>query len=152
MKIYDHKGMMIVPDPVKWVKGPRLLVVKSCSCKNGHQLVSERVKFNGYPGILVKAQSDRDNGYLGLSPFYGDKSRVTIDMDIKQGALYRLLCPKCDDPLSSFGQCKCGGNIVAMFTDKPGDFGNCIGICDRADCPEAFIKSNDELLHESAQE
>lgn len=102
--------------------------------------------FNGHPGIYLKAKLDDKEGFIGLSPMYGEKCRISLDIDLPGGAITELLCPTCDEGLPVFSPCNCGGEILALFLNNKGDFSDCIGICNRVDCNNAAVKSEGELL------
>ncbi len=57
MKLFNSKGMMLFPNPIKKeeiCKQKNLLVVNECYCQNGHNLISDQAIFNGFNGILIK--------------------------------------------------------------------------------------------------
>lgn len=144
MKIYDSKGRMYVPDSTKDYKdleGKKILIDK-CYCKNGHNLISPRVKFGDFNGILLKAKNKKCDGYIALSPVWGDKSRITIDIDFCEGDLIDLYCPECNTPLSRYSKCDCDGDMVIFFLDKNADYSKCVGICNRLGCPHSELKKD----------
>ncbi|MCP5105489.1 MAG: hypothetical protein GY950_19030 [bacterium] len=152
MRIYDRKGKLIIPPPPKKAetkgkeKGKDAVLVKECFCSNGHNLIGERVMFNGLPGIYLKARCGASEGFIGLSPVYGEKCRISLDLSLAEGKTAKLVCPTCNYALPVFSPCSCGGNIVALFLNDQGDFSDCIGICNRVGCTNAAVKSEGELL------
>ncbi len=147
MKIFDNKGMMIFPNPKKDVKeSEKLIIVKECFCSNGHNLISKKVNFNGFDGIYLKATHNSKKGYIGLSPVFGDNSRVFIDLDVKKGDVPDLYCPHCDAPLPVYSSCSCGGKILALFTTSKLEFANCIGICNKVDCVNSQLINEKQLI------
>lgn len=148
MKRFDEKGMMIIPNPVKGkvVDAEKVIIVKEVYCPNGHNLISSRVSFNGYPGILLKIEKGAEVGFVGLSPIYGEKCRVSIDIDLKPGELYDLFCPECGEILPIHSSCRCGGDFIALFLSPQNDFSECIGICNRVDCPNSKILEGGEMI------
>lgn len=148
MKIYDRKGMLVIPAPPRRVESidKELLLVKECFCQNGHHLISGRVNFSGFNGIFLKVRNDVREGFVGLSPVYGEKCRIALDLDLRSGELWQLICPACDEELPVFSTCSCGGRIMTLFLNQRADFANCIGICNRVDCPNSVVKSEGELL------
>ena len=151
MKIFDGKGMLLIPTPVKReaAKGEKVLVVRDCFCPQGHSLISRRALFNGYPGILLRIRGAAGEGLLALSPVYGEKSRVTLDVEVEEGLIYEMLCPQCGMNLPVFATCRCGGDIVTLFTTRTGDVAHCIGICNRAGCMHSEVRSGDVLLEQA---
>jgi len=148
MKRFDEKGMMIIPNPVKdkAVKAEKVLIVKEVYCPQGHNLVSGHAVFGKYPGILLKVKKGNDVGFVALSPIYGEKCRVSIDVDLKTGELYDLFCPECGVKLPIHSPCSCGGDFVALFLSPEKDFSDCIGICNRVDCANSKILEGGDMI------
>ena len=150
MKLFNTKGMMLFPNPIKKeeiCKQKNLLLVKECYCHNGHNLISDQAIFNGFSGILLKVKRKGVSGLVALSPVYGYKSRVSLNLLLKQNEIWEICCPDCNEALPVFSSCSCKGDIVALFLDKNADFSNSILICNRIDCFNAQIKFNDEIIH-----
>jgi hypothetical protein len=151
MRKFHKNGMLVIPSPVKQEFRDRrkILVVNECYCQHGHSLISKRAVFSGHNGIMVWVWSEKTEGLIAISPIYGDKSRVAIDVDIEEGAIYDLCCPVCGDKLPVCVQCKCGGNIIALFTTTQASFSDCIGICNRAGCDHAEVRGGNEVIEYS---
>jgi hypothetical protein len=150
MKLFDKQGMMLFPLPEQQReigKSKSLLVVSQCFCQKGHDMVSEKAIFDGFNGILLKVKKSKQSGLVALSPVYGMKNRISLNIKLTKNELLELLCPTCNTALSIFSPCSCGGNLVALFLDKKADFTNCILICNRVDCFNAAIKLQDEMIH-----
>jgi hypothetical protein len=145
---FDKNGMMIIPNPVKSeiMEKEKVLVIRECFCKNGHNLVNSRVRFNEYNGIILIISSQDDEGMVALSPIYGDKTRISIDIDLLSRKVYDLICPTCRESLPEFAPCSCGAEQRALFSTKDADFSNCTGICNRVDCPNAVVHSEGEMI------
>ena len=144
--------MMLFPNPMKKseiCRNKNLLVINNCYCHNGHNLISETAIFNGFKGILLNAAHMGQSGLVALSPVYGYKSRVSLDLVFNPGEIWDVSCPDCSEKLPVFSSCSCGGDRIALFLDKNADFANCILICNRIDCFNAEIQFNNELLHYS---
>lgn len=122
-----------------------LILVEQCLCSNGHNLISDKARFSGYPGITLKLRNDRQEGLLSLSPIIGDKERSFFDCEWLEGEIVQICCPTCSDPLPVYNECFCGADVVAMFTTNKSDFANCIGICQRIGCTHSEIISNYDL-------
>ncbi|PIS30011.1 MAG: hypothetical protein COT43_02720 [Candidatus Marinimicrobia bacterium CG08_land_8_20_14_0_20_45_22] len=154
MERFDSKGMMIMPNPLKSeIAGKKkVLIVDQLFCQNGHNLISKRAIFNGYPGLLIKVRQDDDAGLIALSPFYGENSRFTLDIDLIDQKILSLMCPVCGVEMPVISPCNCGGNLVAFFLTKECDFRNCVGICTRVNCSNSHIVHSGELITRSMLE
>ena len=148
MKRFDEKGMMIIPNPIKEEPGipEKILVVKELYCPQGHNLVNVRAIFNGYPGILLRVRKGQKSGLVALSPIYGEKCRISIDIDLESGEMYELLCPQCGIALPVHSPCSCGADLVTFFLSADKDYSDCIGICNRVDCTNAKILESGKLI------
>lgn len=149
MKRFDAKGMLIIPNPVSAeaiCKQKQLLLVNECYCQNGHNLISSQAIFNGFKGIVFKVKRGNEEGLVALSPVYGFKSRVSLNVDLFNDQIWEICCPQCDVSLPVYSNCSCGGNMIALFTDDEANFSNCIGICNRIGCFNAGIQHSNELL------
>ena len=151
MKLFNSKGILAIPDPIR-KKGDRrrkVLLVKECFCQNGHNLASTRAKFNNQNGILLKVRQGRKKGLIALSPIYGEKIRVSVDIDLVKDSVLEISCPECNAVLPVYSHCSCGADLIALFTDKKAEFANCVGVCNRVDCPNAEIISGSDLISAS---
>lgn len=149
MRLFDSRGMMIFPNPMskeKICKSEQILVVKECYCQNGHSLINDCAVFNGFPGIVFKIRRDNIEGLVALSPVYGYKSRVSMDIKLKKGEVWNILCPECGVKLPVFSKCSCGSSLIALFANKNADFFNCIVVCNRIDCFNAAINHGNEMI------
>jgi len=151
MKRFDIKGMMVFPNPItktKLLKEKELLVVKECFCQKGHNLISDRAIFDGFPGIMLRLKKGKNSGLVALNPIYGYKSRISLDINLKRDETWKICCPVCNEPLPVYSSCNhCEGDLTALFLDKKGDFFNCILVCNRIGCLNAEIKFNNEIIY-----
>lgn len=147
MKLFDKKGIMIIPVPEKHqVTTKEIIVIKECFCPNGHRLIHKKARFGDYDGIVIGVNQVSGKGLIALSPVYGDKSRISIDIDLHEGELLNLVCPECNVCLPVYGNCECGGELMVMFMKPEKDFMNCVGICNRVGCKHAEIKNEGQLM------
>jgi len=149
MKLFNSKGMMLFPNPAskeKICKSKKILVIEECYCHNGHNLVCKKAIFNGFNGIIFKIKKDNQEGMVALSPVYGYKSRVCLDVELKEEEIWEIICPECNEPLPTFAKCSCGGDLVAMFAEKEKDFSDCLTICNRINCFNAEIHLGNEMI------
>jgi len=146
---------MIYPNP-KTKDSPclqdELVVAKNCYCQNAHSLISGRVKFDVFDGILIQTTHEKQKGLVALSPIYGCNHRISIDLDFEDGEEWDFFCPECESALPYYTQCECGANMTAIFTSKHADFRSAIVICNRVGCHHAKIVDGDEVLTESMLE
>ncbi len=148
MRIFDDSGMMLFPSPYmrELRESSRALVVQTCYCPRGHNLIDDYAMFGEFSGILLRVQKGLSKGLVAISPVYGDKSRIALGMHLVKGDVLTLLCPECGVPLPTYDECSCGGDVIALFIRPVPDYGNCVGICNRVGCHNAEIRSGDELL------
>jgi len=152
MNRFNSKGMLVIPNPMPTesiCKFKEVVVVKECFCPNGHNLISSKAIFNGFNGIVIRVTSKDQEGLVALSPVYGYKSRVALNIDLNEGDVWEVRCPVCSHKLPVYSKCDCGGDMVCMFLDNKKNFQNCIAICNRIGCDQAGIKYGDEILSES---
>lgn len=149
MSIFNKKGMMIFPKPRKPIRvcdKEKLLVFTECYCPNGHQLITNKARFNEFNGIYLKIAKDNEEGYVALSPVYGCHSRMSVEIDLKEGELYTISCPECGAVLPVFSKCHCDGNIFTLFLDKEASFDSFIGACNRIGCTNSYLQIGKELI------
>jgi hypothetical protein len=147
MERFNERGMLIIPNPIhEHARAEKILVVSQVFCPNGHNLIKPRAVFNGYPGIMVRARKGQKEGIVALSPIYGSRTRIALDIDIVSGEIMDLYCPECDTLLPIHSPCSCGANLIALFQTKDFDFTNCVAICNRVDCINSHILINDEVI------
>lgn len=148
MRIYDRRGMLMIPSPRKRVPGGTdgMLLVKACYCQNGHNLICNQLTFNNFNGIYLRAQNGKEDGFIGLSPVYGEKCRIGWKVDLVGGEIFQFFCPTCNVSLPVFSPCHCGADIITFFLNPEADYAECIGICNRVNCSNSVVRSRGELL------
>jgi hypothetical protein len=148
MKRFDKKGMLVIPNPLSGrvaAKG-NVLMIHELFCPNGHSLVTDRAVFNGYAGVLLGVRHGEDEGFVALSPIFGDKARISLGVDMDAGQLLELFCPDCEVKLPVHSHCPCGGELYALFLTPAAEFSDCVGICNRVGCVNAELVSSGELI------
>ncbi len=120
-------------------------VVELCNCPNGHNILSSKHLFSGYPGILLKLKTADRQGLLSISPIIGDPDRSFHNFIQHMGEIVEICCPVCDEPFPIYNQCGCGAHLIALFTSEQNNFSDCIGLCQRIGCLNAEIISGREL-------
>jgi len=149
MERFDKLGMLVIPNPLppKPVPSERTLVAQHLYCPHGHDLISRRAVFDRHAGVLIAVRDARGaEGLIALSPVFGDKRRIALDLDLVSGERVTLRCPTCGVALPVHSSCPCGADLVALFLTATASFAECIGICDRVDCVHARVTSGSELL------
>lgn len=134
--------MLAYPNDIKrdcLCESDDILVLEECYCPNGHNLVTPRANFSGFPGIVLKVKLNNEWGTVALSPIYCDKSKISFGVDIHKGDIAQFYCPDCGVEIPSYCECSCGASIVCMFLDKKADYRDCIGICSRVGCFNARV-------------
>lgn len=124
---------------------PKPQVVEQCFCPHGHNILSDKHLYSGYPGILLKLKSADQQGLLSLSAIIGDHDRTFHDLQLQSGEIIEICCPVCDEPFPIYNQCGCQAHLIALFTSDQSDYSSCIGICQRIGCLNAEIISGREL-------
>ncbi|RLD77378.1 MAG: hypothetical protein DRJ10_12030 [Bacteroidetes bacterium] len=152
MERFDKSGMLIIPNPEDTKiarESKELLVVKECYCPNGHNLANPRASFNDIPGILLKIiNSKNKSGFIALSPVFGQKQRLSLDIDLFDGEKIRAFCPHCNVELPIFADCtSCdSGNLLALYLDQTISFKNCLALCNTIGCKNARVITSHSIL------
>jgi hypothetical protein len=147
-QIYDKNGMLLFPNPLtkNLRESPEVIVMNECYCPNKHNLINSKAMFGNFPGILLKVRQRNENGMLALSPVYGDKSRISIDINLIDKEITELLCPECDQSLPIFSHCECGADLVSLFLTEELSHNEAAAICTRVNCFNASIKSSTDII------
>jgi len=147
-QIYDKQGMLIFPNPLQKTirESQEVIVINECYCPNKHNLINSKAMFGNLPGILLKVKQKEEVGLLALSPVYGDKSRMSLEIDLIDKEALELLCPECDQNLSIFSNCECGADLVSLFLTEDLSFNEAAAICSRVNCFNAQIKSSTDII------
>lgn len=148
MRRFDNRGMMVIPNPQQMAGPPEkeVIVVKDVYCPNGHDLVSRRALFGKHGGILLDICQGNQSGSVALSPIFGEKIRVTLDIDLVGHEMLEMFCPQCQVELPVYALCDCGGRLTALFLTPDADFADCLGLCNRVDCHNAQIIASGDLV------
>jgi hypothetical protein len=147
-QIYDKHGMLLFPNPLQKTlrESPEVIVISECFCPNKHNLINRRVMFGNFPGILLKAKQGKETGWIALSPVYGDKSRISIDIELNDKEIVELMCPECSQKLPVFSHCECGADLVSLFLSEELSYNEAAAICSRVNCFNAQAKSSNEII------
>ncbi len=148
MRKYKNDGKLKIPKRRKSAKKSEedIEIIEECFCHNGHNLISNRVKFNECNGIYLKIKDKEKQGYVGISPICGCKMRISIDVDLTEGETFEFFCPECDEKLLVYSPCpSCEGEMITLFLNKEADYTHCLGICNSVGCPQAEVRMGDEI-------
>ena len=155
MNRFDKKGMLVIPAPYQVsavLQKEKIMVVDKCYCPNGHSLINDRAIFNGFKGIIFKVKREDEVGVIAVSPVYGCKSRVALDLELKEGTIWQFHCPTCDEAFLYYKDCECGGNVIVFFTTESAEYSYSIGICNRVGCHNSDIHFGQDLLEQTMME
>jgi len=143
---FDKKGRLKIP--AREVPREELIVTKAM-CAEGHDLISEEHKINGYPGIeLAFRKLNGEEGVVVLSPILGDSTSVFLKGEVEEGETVKFLCSICDRELPILSTCDhCGeGYIYVLFLDDTFSFNNAITFCSKKGCPNSSIRKSDKII------
>jgi hypothetical protein len=153
MERFDNKGMIIIPNPVpKTAVTSKVLIIRELYCPSGHTMIAKRAVFNGYAGIILGVRLHENKGVVALSPILGDKTRISIDIDLPNDCIVMLFCPTCGNDLPRYATCSCGADLTALFLTREASYADCIGVCNRVGCINARFITSGELISETMLE
>jgi len=112
------------------------LAVKECSCRNGHSLMTEAVRFDGQNAITATVRVGGRAGVIFLNPFYG-RFEYKCDLDLKKGDVVELACPECGAPLTVDTICRLCN--IPMFAVHLPDGGQ-VEACPKVGCHNHALK------------
>jgi len=69
--------------------------IRNATCPNGHSLIDEKHKIDGFPSIKLKAKSSKNEGFIHLDPIYG-KHQHHYGIQFKENEVVKLFCPICE--------------------------------------------------------
>ncbi len=139
---FNAKGMMVFPCPnqTETDEEMSIIVVQECFCQNEHNLVSKKANFSGFDGVFLKVKTKNNEGFIAISPICGDKSRISLDIELVEGEQIKLFCPECDVELPVYSKCECGGDLITLFSSKEIEYSDCISICNVIGCQSSVIR------------
>ncbi len=128
-------------------------IIEECYCPNGHSLIDDYVLFNELPGIKIKVRrNNEEEGFLVLSPVYGDHSKVTLGIKLKEGDLLDMSCPECGESLSVYSHClACDSQTMTLFLTKEKSFSDCLVICQKVGCHNSRMVSSRRMMSSYAK-
>ena len=151
---FDRRGFMIIPDPreyrrTKEEQKQKCVVATEAYCPNGHNLIDDYVNFNGFGGIKLKIRRPNgEEGFMVLSPIFGDKTVVYIGTKPADGEKLEVFCPECGTAIPVLKPCdECtGGELRVLSVEPKFTVSDGIAFCDLVGCPSAYIISAGELV------
>jgi len=124
------------------------VVVTQLYCHNGHNLVTSKELFQGYPGISLWLEGAGQEGEIAISPIHGDLSKR--GMDFPEGTKLSIKCPTCREELPELTRCRCSENAMlrkAFLTPKLTE-AHIIAVCDIWGCPLSRVIDSYEMFTE----
>ena len=127
------------------------IVLTKAYCHNGHYLITDEQKFEGYSGIKIIAVHEDKESVIILSPILNDHRKVCPVYP--HLTVLELLCPVCKEPLPLLAPCDCtaGSNYRTIYLRKDADIHWSIGICNAYGCPHSFIRDGEEIITETRE-
>ena len=127
--------------------------IKTCVCPNGHSLIDENTWFEGHPGIKIKVKRNGlDEGFLVLSPKFGDYTKISVDVNLKKGDILEMSCPECGVELPVYSECYvCHNQMLTLFISDERSYSDCVGICSRMGCHNSKMVGNKRMLYSVAK-
>ncbi|WP_321289318.1 hypothetical protein [uncultured Sunxiuqinia sp.] len=124
------------------------VIIEKCYCPNGHSLLDENSKFSDHPGIKIKViRNGGDEGFLVLSPKFGDYSKMSIDITFKNGDLLEMFCPECNAKIPIYSSCYiCHNHMLTLFTTKDNSYQHCVGVCQKVGCHNSKMVENERMI------
>ena len=101
--------------------------IQHAACPNGHKLMDSDHLINGYSSIAVLARFQGNEGMLYLDPVYGSFT-IIAEIDIPQGEILHLSCPKCNVSLSEAGNIcdECSAPLFSLMLPNGGAVEACL--------------------------
>lgn len=160
---FDERGFLVIPDPRELRIGKkfkerlmqRVIVARNAYCPNGHDLIWEYANFNGFPGVrLTVERSDGAKGEVVLSPIFGDHTRLSLGITLKDGEKLKIFCPVCSVEIPVLTKCEnCeNGEIRVLSLDREFNMANGIAFCDVVGCPSSYILDSGDLIEQAYAE
>ncbi len=159
MKIYDKRGMLIIPELERLKKlstgygvlrRKKRILIKQLYCENGHPLISpSNPRFDDEPGIHLTCEGEYYRQSVYLSPFQND-DRKKYRKAYKDGELLLLFCPVCETefPVMASHDCRPGAMFHLLFLDKEANSHNAVCICNAWGCYASRLILSGEILSE----
>ena len=134
--------------PVRRHNAKETVIINECYCPNGHSLIDENTRFCEHPGIKIKVKRNGiDEGYLVLSPKFGDYSKISIDVKLEKGDMLEMFCPQCNQPLPVYSSCYvCDSELLTLFKSKEISYSDCLGVCQQVGCHNSKMVESRRML------
>ena len=127
------------------------IVLTKAYCHNGHFIMTDEHKFEGYAGIKIIAVYGGKEAEIFLSPILNDhRKKCPVYPHL---AVLELQCPVCREPLPHLAPCDCtaGATYRTIYLRTDADIHWSIGICNAYGCPKSFIKDGEEIITEARE-
>lgn len=100
--------------------------IRNAMCPNGHSLMDEKHKIDGFPSIKLKAKSSQNEGFINLDPIYG-KHQHHYGIQFKENEIINLFCPQCGVSLldENTKSPTCGAPVYNLIIPDNGKIEGC---------------------------
>ncbi|MBU0475354.1 MAG: HAMP domain-containing protein [Bacteroidetes bacterium] len=100
--------------------------IRNATCLNGHSLIDEKHKIDGFPSIKLKAKSSQNEGFIHLNPIYG-KHQHHYGIQFNDNEAINLSCPQCGISLVNENKKSptCGAPIYSLIIPGKGTIEGC---------------------------
>lgn len=125
-----------------------VVVVTRAFGPNGEDLMADDgPEFSGSPGVKLLVKQGDTEGFVYLSPYYGDPAKVT-DTEFEDGTPCELLCPETREHLDKIPgmTSEDGGEYFAIYLTPRLKDGELVAINNVWGNTNSRIMSEDELL------
>lgn len=156
MERYTKDGRMIIPlverknGKSKKEEDKVRYVINKAYCPNGCNIIDEKYKINGFPGLRIKFKRPGVEGEFVISAVEGDFDKNILSGELKDGLKDELYCPHCDVMFKKLVMCNCKAeaDMVVIGLTPELDFNNAISFCNVTGCENgAFVNAGDVIRH-----
>jgi hypothetical protein len=124
------------------------VVVTQLYCHNGHNMVTSKELFDGFPGISLWLEGGGAQGEIAISPVHGDLTKRGVEFP--SGTKVSILCPTCKEELPELTNCRCSdhGKLRKAFLTPKLSEAHIIAVCDMWGCPLSRVIDSYEMFTE----
>jgi len=118
-------------------------------CRNGHNLVTDRHKIDGKPGIHIAfVRPNEEKGEVVLSPVLGSLNKIALSGNLVEGEALALYCPVCSVKLDVLCNCEFhpDASVCVLYLLKTPDMDAAIAFCCIVGCPNSSYRKTGEVI------
>ncbi len=133
------------------------IVITQAFCPNGHNMIVDLTKepydpeceFDGFPGLRLRLESERDSGDVVLSPFHGDISKKG-KTNWGVGTKVKVKCAECGVELPRLASCRCEekGDLLKVYLSPALTDSHVLAICNVWGCQRSRTIDNWTIISE----